>query len=78
MESKKTFLVHFLKKWKYLDFCLGELEALAEMNGVKKEELYANNIDTTKIDLKMAPYVYINLPSVDIAQKIQERSVLIN
>lgn len=32
--------MHFLKKWKYLDFCLPELEALAEMNGVKLADLY--------------------------------------
>lgn len=34
MESSKKYLVHFLKKFKYLDFCLGELESLSDMYGV--------------------------------------------
>lgn len=41
MESKsRTFLVHFFKKFKYLDFCLPELESLADLNGVKTVNLY--------------------------------------
>ena len=31
MEKTRVFLVHFVKKFKYLDFCLPELEALADM-----------------------------------------------
>lgn len=41
MEAQsKVFLVHFLKKWKYLDFCLPELESLAGLFGVKASTLY--------------------------------------
>jgi hypothetical protein len=38
MEQKsRVFLVHFLKKWKYLDFCIPELVSLADMFGVPAE-----------------------------------------
>lgn len=33
-QTKQKFLVHFLKKYDYLDFCLNELESLSEMFGV--------------------------------------------
>ena len=71
------FLVHFLKKWKYLDFCLPELESLAGMCGVNPVSLYNEKTPKAKVDIKKSPYVYVNLPSVEAAKQIQSRSVLI-
>ena len=41
MIKHRVYLCHFLKKGKYLDFCLNELEALADMRGVLPSNLYA-------------------------------------
>ena len=64
------FLVHFLKKWKYLDFCLPELEALAEMNGISLDNLYHEKTPRDQVDIKKAPYVYVNLPDEQAAKRI--------
>ena len=78
MESNsRVFLVHFLKKWKYLDFCLPELESLAEMFGVKAQQLYHHQNPKESLNIKDSPFVYVNLPNTQIAQQVQERSVLI-
>lgn len=69
--------MHFLKKWKYLDFCLPELEALAELHGVKAASLYNEKTPKEAMDIKAAPYVYVNLPNDAVAKGIQQRSVLI-
>ena len=77
MEPTRVFLVHFLKKWKYLDFCLPELEALAEMNGVNLNKLYHERTPRNAIDIKQTPYVFVNLPSENVAKNIVGRSILI-
>lgn len=69
--------MHFLKKWKYLDFCLPELEALAEMNGVNLANLYHEKTPKEQIDIKKTPFVYVNLPNEEVARRIQGRSILI-
>ena len=71
------FLVHFLKKWKHLDFCLPELEALSELFGVPTADLYNERTPKESMDIKASPYVYVNLPNELLARQIQERSVLI-
>lgn len=72
---KPRYLVHFLKKFKYLDFCLQELESISEMYGVKPEKLYAQPKDN--LNMMKSPLVYVNLPSEEVATKIVKRSVLI-
>jgi len=69
-KTSKVFLVHFLKKWKYLDFCLPELEALADMHGVTPATLYHERNPRASIDIKKSPMVYVNLPSEGVAQQI--------
>ena len=64
------FLVHFVKKFKYLDFCLPELEALADMQGVKAAGLYHERNPRNKIDVGVSPCVYVNLPNVQAAKRI--------
>ena len=71
----KTYLVHFRQHWKLLDFCLQELESLADKNGVTKEQLYVN--DPNSFDPKVNPTVYVRLPSDEVCKKIAARSVLI-
>ena len=66
--SSRVFLVHFLKKWKYLDFCLPELEALADLYGVKTASLYNEKTPKESMDIKVSPYVYVNLPNELVAK----------
>jgi tRNA (guanine10-N2)-methyltransferase len=77
MELQKShkFLVHFLKKYQYLDFCLQELESLSEMFGVKRDTLFCHPKET--FNAKKNPTVYVNLPSEDVAKNIVNRSILI-
>lgn len=76
-KTSKVFLVHFLKKWKYLDFCLPELEALADMHGVPPNALYHEKNPRECLDIKKSPMVYVHLPSESVAREISSRSVLI-
>ena len=79
MEAQsKVFLVHFLKKWKYLDFCLPELESLAGLFGVKASTLYHEKNPKEYIDIKKSSCFYLNLPSEHVAQQIASRSILIH
>ena len=69
MENQsKVFLVHFFKKHKYLDFCLPELEALADMSGVNIIGLYHEKNPRNSLDMNKSPCVYINLPNEQVAQ----------
>ena len=59
------FLVHFYIKHKYLDFCINELESLANMLGVLNlwDEIYCRpNLQ----DIKKSPCIWVNLPSTQI------------
>jgi hypothetical protein len=67
-KTSKVFLVHFLKKWKYLDFCLPELEALADMHGVPPQDLYHPKNPKSSLDIKKSQMVYVNLPSEGVAK----------
>ena len=51
------------------------MEALANLNGIPVNELYAE--DPTKINLNINPTVYVNLPNTEICKKIVSRSILI-
>lgn len=73
----RVFLVHFVKKYKWLDFCLPELEALADLNGVNMSNLYHESNPKTTIDVKQSPCIYVNLPNEEVARSIQSRSILI-
>ena len=73
----RVFLVHFVKKYKWLDFCLPELEALADLNGVNMKTLYHERNPKPSIDVKLSPMVYVNLPNEEVARSIVARSVLI-
>ena len=77
MDKTNVYLVHFFKKWKYLDFCLAEFESLATMFGADLKTLYHVKNPKDKIDIKISPCVYVNLPSDECARKIVQRSVLI-
>ena len=77
METTQRYLVHFFKKFKYLDFCLNELEALARMFGTDLATLYHHSNPRPTLDMNRSTMVYVNLPNDHVAQKIQERSVLI-
>ena len=68
MEQTQRYLVHFFKKWKYLDFCLPELEALAEMYGTNLNTMYDNVNPRSAIDMKKNSCVYVHLPSDKVAQ----------
>ena len=75
-ESKgKVYLVHFRQHWKHLDFARQELESLAELHGICKEDLFVN--DPNALDMKVNPTVYVNLPSDEVCRLIMARSVLI-
>jgi len=67
--------VHFRQHWKHLDFARQELEALADMHGISKEELFVS--DPALIDMKVNPTVYVNLPSDEVCKAIVTRSILI-
>lgn len=78
MEVKlsQSYLVHFIKKYKYLDFCLNELESLADMHGIKRDKLFVQPKETLT-NIYKNPLVYVNLPSEEVANKIVKRSILI-
>lgn len=78
MESalSQRYLVHFIKKFKYLDFCLNELESLADLHGVKRHQLFTESKEFLT-NIQKNPLVFVNLPSEDIATKIVKRSILI-
>jgi len=67
-QQSKVFLVHFFKKWKYLDFCLPELEALADMHGIRAAALYHEKNPRNSLDMKASPCVYVNLPNEQVAR----------
>jgi len=72
----RKYLVHFVKKFKFLDFALNELEALSWMFGsVKRSDLYVTPKES--IDMMKSPFAVVNLPSDEVAAKIVKRSVLI-
>eukprot|EP00347_Sterkiella_histriomuscorum_P019828 403340145 len=73
--QSRIYVVHFIKKQKYIDFAKNELEALAEMFGVKTQELYVYPEKVINIDID--PMIYVYLPSEEIAKNIVKRSVMI-
>ena len=73
--SSQKYLVHFRKHLTHIDFCFQELEALASMNGVSKETLYAEDI--SKKDLLVNPTVWVYLPSQEVVEEIVSRAILI-
>lgn len=77
MDKTQTYLVHFFKKWKYLDFCLPEFESLATMYGANLDTLYDKRNEKASIDVKVSPCIYVNLPNDKVAGQIQARSVMI-
>ena len=68
-------MVHFRQHWKHLDFARQELESLADLHGVTKEQLFVNDPDA--LDMKVNPTVYVRLPTDEICRSIMARSVLI-
>ena len=60
-------MVHFFKKHKYLDFCLNELEALADMGGVNIGGIYHERNPRDKININISPCIYVNLPNAKVA-----------
>ena len=69
-KTSKVFLVHFLKKFKYISFCLPELEALADMHGVSPLDLYHERNPRSSIDIDKSNMVYVNLPNEKVAREI--------
>ena len=70
INKSRVYLVHFIKKMKYLDFCIPELEALAEIQGVKPNNLYLGNVPRSGEEIQKTPYVYVNLPNEQAVQQI--------
>jgi hypothetical protein len=85
--STQRLLVHFIKKFKYLDFCLPEFESLVSMYCYPsalhrptfyalRDQIYCQPRDT--INVMRHPCVYVNLPGgLAFADKIVKRSILI-
>ena len=71
----KRYLVHFRQHVKYFDFAWQEVESLASMHGVPRDQLFVN--DPALVNLKINPTVYVNLPSDEVCKQIVARSVLI-
>lgn len=69
-----TYLAWFSHHNMYFNMRFQELEALAELYGVGKAELYGDEPWPTQLTTK--PYVYVNL-SAEVIEKICARSVLI-
>ena len=64
MDKTQKYLVHFTKKWKYLDFCLPELESLAELFGTNLTTLYDESTNPkSQIDILKNSCIYVHLPS---------------
>ena len=59
-----------MKKLKYLDFCLNELETLADMCGVARKDLYVDPQPESDKDIKRSPYVFVKLPNDEAARFI--------
>lgn len=72
--TSRKYLVHFRQHLKHLDFARQELEALAEMHGVRKEDLF---VSATSSDLKLNPTTYVRLPNDEVCRQILKRSILI-
>ena len=82
-------LVYFKLKEKIFYFCIEELKALLQLYNVDLKEAFAYQYDklgkempkmTKDIkekDFPSFPFVYIELPNQEIAEKIINRSVLI-
>jgi len=61
-----------------LDFCFGELEALAGIAKVPLSDLYGvTGGQRPKINLEKTPYVRVYLPSEECVKEIVMRSILI-
>lgn len=88
----KKYLVHFIKKFKYLDFCLPEIESLVTMYCPGALGSWAPGtpypclntlrerlycIPRDQINIAKHPLAYVNLPSEAIANQIVKRSILI-
>eukprot|EP00826_Nyctotherus_ovalis_P056822 TRINITY_DN774_c0_g1_i7.p1 TRINITY_DN774_c0_g1~~TRINITY_DN774_c0_g1_i7.p1 ORF type:complete len:235 (+),score=43.29 TRINITY_DN774_c0_g1_i7:142-846(+) len=71
MEVK--LLAQFVRKQKFVDFFVQDMQALEELEGL------SNTIakEVTNEELKDHPYAYVFLPSLEVAKRILERSVLI-
>ena len=84
--ATQRFLVHFIKKFKYLDFCLPEFESLVSMTvqgrapyhnfPSLREHLYCQPRDS--LNIPRHPCAYVNLPGgAKTAQQLIKRSILI-
>ncbi len=83
--ASKRVLVHFIKKFKYLDFCLPEFESLVNLYCYQgkhpsfrslRDQLYCQPRDT--INVQKHPCVYVNMPcNIEIMDKIVKRSILV-
>ena len=80
----KRYLVHFIKKFRYLDFCLPEFESLVNLYfhqgklpvATLRDQLYCQPRDT--INVQRHPCVYVNLPGrLEVTEKVVKRSILI-
>ena len=86
--ASRRVLVHFIKKFKYLDFCLPEFESLVNLYcytlqgkpqpsfTALREQLYCQARDT--INVQRHPCVYVNMPcNNEVMDKIVKRSILV-
>ena len=64
-------LVHFYNDQHWIDFRYAELDALLRIYGVRPKLAYDESVKSS------SPFLPINLPSIEEAQKICSRSVLI-
>ena len=87
----KKLLIHFIKKFQYLDFCLNEFESLVSMScppaasimgrkypcmATLREALYCHPRES--LNVHKHPFAYVNLPGGEAsARELVKRSILI-
>ena len=67
MDKTHRYLVHFFKKFKYLDFAIPEFESLAEIHGTNMASLYDPVNPKNSLNIKDNNCIYVNLPSDKVA-----------
>ena len=91
--NTKRYLIHFIKKFKYLEFCLPEFESLVSMYcpvqtyGTLSNGVHSRCIQSLRqklycsprdqITISKHPMAYANLPNEQVAKQITARSILI-
>jgi len=74
--DRPRYLVRFLSRQRFREFCLPELKSLAKMDGLEPEDLIpADQVESYTPDL---PYIEIYLDDPSLAENWVQRSVTLN